>query len=134
MMRFARRLSAATVGRYRMMRLAASIGQGLSLGLLLLTTALPHVDCCVLRLLAGSHEEEREEKGGAGEGQQAKEAVVHVSRRHRRHAHNGPWPDLARPAVCPTPRNAAGLGSVCISDGIRGHDLLRNGCGAVLLR
>jgi hypothetical protein len=117
-----------------MTRIAAIIGQGFSLWLLLLTTALPGVDCCVLRLFTCCPEEEREEKGGASEEQRAKEAVVHRGRCHRRHAHGCPVPELARHAVCQTPWNAAWLDSVCTADGIRGQDLLRNGCGAVLLR
>lgn len=113
-----------------MKRVAAILGHGCSILLLLLAAAIPDVDCCALRLFGENHHEEKE---GPGEEHRARESVVHTSRRHREDTRNCHVPESHLHSNQLQFCDSRSRGQVCIADALRGDLRLRNGCGAVLL-
>ena len=118
-----------------MKRMAAIIWHAFSIGLLLFVTAIPDLHCCLPRLFsAGCPKEEKEEPGGPCHEKHDKESVGQPARRHRGNARGSQLPGSPLHSVRLHARDAGRHGPVCIADGLRGEDRLRNGCGAVLLR
>ena len=102
-----------------MKRVAAILGHGCSIWLLLLAAAIPDVDCCALRLFVENHHEEKE---GPGEEHRAKESVVHFSRRHRADTRGCHVPGLHVHSNQLHTRDSRSRGQVCIADALRGDN------------
>ena len=115
-----------------MRRFIAANCQNLAICLLLATATAPSAQIFARTLV---EQQESKARGGDQEEECAKEAAIHVVRRHGRE-HKRSHASSARRhlfALGATEHERARDPQWCLSDGLRGELRLRNGCGAVLL-